>query len=69
MKYEIGIHPDWEGYIAEVVGYPHMYAFGYTESEAKSELYNVLSMLKEYYTEQARLTDSIIDTQTYAVQV
>ena len=46
-----------------------MYAFGYTESEAKSELYNVLSMLKEYYTEQARLTDSIIDTQIYAVQV
>lgn len=67
MKYQISIHSDWEGYIAEVIGYPYMYAFGYTEDEAKSELYNVLSMLKDYYIEQAHLTDSIIDTQAYAV--
>lgn len=35
MNHTINITPDGEGYIAEVEGYPYMYAFGYSEEEAK----------------------------------
>ena len=67
MQYQIDTHPDGEGYIAEVVGYPYMYAFWYSKEEAQRELYSVLSMLKEYYTEQVELTKSIISRELYAV--
>jgi hypothetical protein len=44
-----------------------MYAFGYTEEEARRGLYDVLSMLKDYYSEQADLARSIIETPEYAL--
>lgn len=67
MNHTINVHPDGEGYIAEVEGYPYMYAFGYSEEEARRELYDVLSMLKDYYSEQANLARSIIETPAYAL--
>jgi predicted RNase H-like HicB family nuclease len=67
MKHTINIYADGDGYIAEVEWYPYMYAFGYSEEEARKELYEVLSMLKDYYNEQANLARSIIETPEYAV--
>ena len=49
---KIIIKKDWEWYLAEVEGSDNLYAFGYTELEAKKELVLVLEMMIDYNSEQ-----------------
>ncbi len=46
---KITIYPDADGYIAEVVGQPNMFAFGMTREEARMELRLVLDGMMEFY--------------------
>ncbi len=41
------VNKDGEGYLAEVVGYGDLYAFGYSEREALSELLGVIDAVSE----------------------
>jgi hypothetical protein len=41
------VRKDGEGYLAEVVGYSDLYAFGYSEREALSELLGVIDTVSE----------------------
>ena len=51
-KVKIIVNKDWNGYLAEVEGSDNLYAFGYTEIEAKNELVSVLEMMIDYNSEQ-----------------
>ena len=46
---KITIYPDADGYIAEVVGQPNMFAFGMTPEEARMELRLVFDGKMEFY--------------------
>lgn len=48
---EIIIKKDWEWYIAEVKWSKNLYAFGYSEAEAKTELLNVVEMMMDFHLE------------------
>ena len=45
----INIKEDGEGFLAEVVGNDGLYAFGYTEEEARSELDHVIATTIEIH--------------------
>jgi len=45
----ITIKKDGKGFLAEIVEYPDIYAFGYSEKDAIKELSNVIEMLGESF--------------------
>ncbi|MBF0292812.1 MAG: hypothetical protein HQK86_11725 [Nitrospinae bacterium] len=49
---KITIRKDGEGYLAEVREHPHLFAWGSTKMEAKTELKNVAEMMLDYHLEQ-----------------
>lgn len=49
--YKIIIKKDWEWFLAEVKWQENIFAFWYTEDEAKSELLNVIEMMMGYHLE------------------
>lgn len=52
---KITVRKDGEGYLAEVKGQPHLFAWGKTKSEAKTELGNVTEMMLDYHLEQVEI--------------
>lgn len=48
---DIVIRKDWEGYLAEVKWLKNIFAFWYSEDEAKSELLNVVEMMMDFHLE------------------
>jgi predicted RNase H-like HicB family nuclease len=45
----ITVKSDGNGFLAEVIEYPSVYAFGYSEREAVEELAHVVEMLGESF--------------------
>ena len=67
---KITIYPDADGYIAEVVDQPNMFAFGMTPEEARMELRLVLDGMMEFYLWKMQNIVSVsssIDSEAYAV--
>jgi len=48
---QIIIKKDWDWFIAEIEGSDNLYAFWYSEDEAKKELVLVLEMMIDYNSE------------------
>jgi hypothetical protein len=46
------IEKDGEGYLAKIIWRDDIYAYGFTEEEAKKELLNVVEMLMDIHLEQ-----------------
>jgi predicted RNase H-like HicB family nuclease len=49
---KIIVRKDGEGYLAEVRGHPHLFAWASTRQEARAELKNVVEMMLDYHLEQ-----------------
>ena len=48
---DISIKKDGGGYLAEVIGNDQLFAYGSTESQAKTELLSVVEMMMDYHLE------------------
>lgn len=46
------IEKDWDGYLAKVIWRDDIYAFWYSQKEAKTELLNVIEMIMDLHLEQ-----------------
>ncbi|MBI5816446.1 MAG: hypothetical protein HZB29_12645 [Nitrospinae bacterium] len=49
---KIIVRKDGAGYLAEVAGHPHLFAWAETKPEARAELKNVVEMMLDYHLEQ-----------------
>lgn len=49
---KITVRKDGEGYLAEVKGHPHLFAWATTKPDARVELKNVVEMMLDYHLEQ-----------------
>ncbi len=49
---KVVIKKDGDGFLAEVEWHDNVYAYGATESEAKSELLKVIEMMMDFHLEQ-----------------
>lgn len=65
----IVVKKDRPGYLATVKGQPHIFAWGETASEAKSELLNVVDMLMDYHLEQIEIERKIKGRLTNTTKV
>ena len=68
------IEKDGDGYLAKITGHPNLFAFGYSEAEAITELQNVVEMVMDYHLEQVNnervIRNELISMQEkYAIQV
>ncbi|MEX0596945.1 MAG: hypothetical protein WD512_10640 [Candidatus Paceibacterota bacterium] len=61
----IMVKKDGEGFLAEVIGKPHIYAFAYTENDAIHELKGVIDMMVDHYSQelviQKKLQKDLLD--------
>jgi len=61
----IMVKKDGEGFLAEVVWKPHLYAFSYTQEQAVDELKGVIDMMVDYYSQelvvQKKLQKDLLD--------
>ena len=59
---KITIEKDWEWYLAKVEGRDDIYAFWYTEEEAKTELLGVADMIMDFHLEQVEKDRKVKNT-------
>jgi len=62
---KVMVKKDGEGFLAEVVGKSHLYAFAYTEKDAIDELKGVIDMMVDHYSQelvmQKKLQKDLLD--------
>lgn len=49
------VEKDWEWFLAKVIWRDDIYAFGYSEQEAKKELLNVIEMVLDIHLDQIEI--------------